>query len=280
VKSYVRKIGPAEAEELLEGNMENRNISQEVVDRYTLEMKEGRWLESGNTISIYKRKDGTVRLLNGQHRLLGVVFSGITIHFVIVEEDTEDVFKVFDSPYVRTTAQVLSLMGMTNVNARQSMARFVINYESHIGSSDPWSRRSIPTTRVIAWLEQQDERMINAVMADYTQMRSRDHLTNTWYAGLDFLVRSRSKQPEQWLIFHEGYVNGSYLKADSPIYALKTYTANRSRPQGRSGRYQQSAWDRQAHLAVAIRAWNDFTLDETAKVYRFQKNWLPMPGIS
>jgi hypothetical protein len=276
MKSYVKKIGPAEAEVLLEGNMDNRNISQEVVDKYTLEMKEGRWMESGNSISIIKMPDGTIRLLNGQHRLLAVVFSGITLNFVIVEEDDEGVFKVFDSPYVRTTAQVLALAGMTNVNVRQAMARMAINYESHIGSTDPWTRRSIPTSRVMAWLDEQDQRMINAVMADYVQMRSRDHLTNTWYAGLDFLVRSRSKQPEQWLIFHEGYVQGAYLKADSPIIALKHYTANRTKA---GSRYQQSAWDRQAHLAVGIRAWNDFIADDTAKVYRFQKNWLPMPEI-
>jgi hypothetical protein len=157
------------------------------------------------------------------------------------------------------------------------MARYAINYEKHIGSDEPWRRMAVNTSQVLEWLSEQDPRKVHAVISDFTQMRTYNPTTNTWYAGLSWLVRDKTKQDvSKWIQFHDAYVTGVSLHAGSPVLALRQYTVNRSRS---GGRYQQSAWDRQSHLAVGIRAWNDYVDGREARVYRFMKSMLPMPDV-
>ena len=40
---------------------------------------------------------------------------------------------------------------------------------------------------------------------------------------------------------------------------------------------QSDTWDRQAHLAVGIRAWNDWLSVREGRFYRFTRKSLPMP---
>jgi hypothetical protein len=68
-------VTPSAAKALLNENKYNRRVNQRKVDLYTREMRAGRWRLSNDMICI--STDG--QLLNGQHRLLAVVASGVTI---------------------------------------------------------------------------------------------------------------------------------------------------------------------------------------------------------
>ena len=73
-------IGPDEASELLKLNTHNRDISQNVVDKYVSEMQMGEWLPTAAGIGI----DETGVLTDGQHRLHEVVKYGGTVQMLIV----------------------------------------------------------------------------------------------------------------------------------------------------------------------------------------------------
>ena len=74
-------LTPERAEELLENNHHNRKITQQRVREYSKEMMSGLWLYNGESIIVSE----SGRLLDGQHRLLAVIDSGVTIETELVE---------------------------------------------------------------------------------------------------------------------------------------------------------------------------------------------------
>lgn len=266
-----QEIDPILAALYLEGNLENRRISKRVVARYAKEMREGRWKKNGSTISIFDNGK-RVRLLNGQHRLLALIEADVTLTFLIVPEESEDVFNTIDTGYNRNVSQLLSLAGHSNTNALQAMCRIGILMEDR--PDELWGSPDIPATRLMEWLDKQDQDKVKQSVHSFTEAHARFPATNTWYAGLCWLVLNNSADSDKWIVFHEGYTTGANLPSGSPILTLRQYTLNRSRA---SGKWAQSAWDRQAHLAVGVRAWNDWLAGREVQFYRFMRTSLPMP---
>ena len=74
------RITPAKAEKMLNMNHDNRHLRAGVVEKYSLDMKAGRWTECIDPIAFYEDGD----IADGQHRLWAVVESGTTQDFIIV----------------------------------------------------------------------------------------------------------------------------------------------------------------------------------------------------
>jgi hypothetical protein len=74
------RITPAKAEKMLNKNHDNRKLRAGVVEKYTEDMRSGRWTECIDPIAFYEDGD----IADGQHRLWSVVESGTTQDFIIV----------------------------------------------------------------------------------------------------------------------------------------------------------------------------------------------------
>jgi hypothetical protein len=74
----VRDVGPKEAEVLLGKNQRNRRINKNTVDEYANLMISGKWHPDADTPIKLSYED---QLLDGQHRLMAVVESGVTLPF-------------------------------------------------------------------------------------------------------------------------------------------------------------------------------------------------------
>jgi hypothetical protein len=97
----VLTIGPAQAEDLLQNNAGNRNVSPMTLARYAATMRNGDWQMSPEPLVFAP----SGRLLNGQHRLRSVLASGTTQPFLCVFAVPENVFAVLDRGKPRTVAQ-------------------------------------------------------------------------------------------------------------------------------------------------------------------------------
>jgi len=75
------KIGPKKAAELLENNDHNRKITQSRVSEYAKEMRNGMWMYNGETIT----RSVSGKLMDGQHRLLAVIASGVEIDVEFID---------------------------------------------------------------------------------------------------------------------------------------------------------------------------------------------------
>jgi hypothetical protein len=113
MKTETRLITPKDAETLLQKNSLNRLVRPNVVLEYSRQMTAGLWKENtGEAIKI--ASDGTI--LDGQHRLLAQLKSGISITYLIITDMEREVFPVLDSGSKRTSGDVLFIAGVTSGN--------------------------------------------------------------------------------------------------------------------------------------------------------------------
>lgn len=108
----VEVITPTYAAELLKMNTNNRAVRQSKVDLLAESMKKGEWELSNDAIVI---SDGNV-LLNGQHRLMAVVKSGMSCAFIIYKGAADRTFEIMDTPSLRSLADVVKHKGCANQN--------------------------------------------------------------------------------------------------------------------------------------------------------------------
>jgi hypothetical protein len=118
-------IGPAKAKALLGASDQNRNVRIQRVDRYARDMRAGEWLMTGEPIQI--APDGSMH--NGQHRMLAVIASGVTITFPVMRDVPFEYQAVADSGAARTFSDVLKLQfGEMDASTLGSMVRLVHLY--------------------------------------------------------------------------------------------------------------------------------------------------------
>lgn len=114
-------VTPALAAEWLRLNTKNRNLNARLVADYARDMQSSAWIYNGEAIK--RAIDGT--LLDGQHRLAAIVQSGVTLQMLVVEGLDASAQDTMDSGRKRTSADVFSIHGETNVNVLASIARRV-----------------------------------------------------------------------------------------------------------------------------------------------------------
>ena len=115
-------ISPKYAEELLKLNTNNRKIRQSKVDSLAESMKKGEWELSNDAITI---SEGNV-LLNGQHRLLAVVKSGVPCNFILYTGAPDSSFGIMDTPSLRRVSDVISRMGgASSIAADVTVSKFL-----------------------------------------------------------------------------------------------------------------------------------------------------------
>lgn len=103
-------ITPRMAEELLEKNTNNRNVSPAKIKRYATAMEEGRWKQNGETLKMSL----SGRLMDGQHRLMAIIKTGTPQTMTIASQLAEDAVTTIDCGMKRTTAHTLEYAGLKN----------------------------------------------------------------------------------------------------------------------------------------------------------------------
>jgi hypothetical protein len=121
MKTKLKTISPKQAKELLKKNIRNRSISSATVKKYTILMKKKAWMVTGDSIKI--SADGN--LMDGQHRLLAVVASGVPLQTVIVEGVEDMAFRVLDSGYSRDARHIVDSFGIPHPKTAATAIRIL-----------------------------------------------------------------------------------------------------------------------------------------------------------
>jgi len=116
-------ITPQYAKLILENNTHNRPVRERHVKFLKDEMANGRFVETGDTIKI--ADDGT--LLDGQHRLLACVESGVGFHAIIVFGVGKEAFTVIDTGKKRSASDTLYIAGISRPDKLASIAGVLSN---------------------------------------------------------------------------------------------------------------------------------------------------------
>ena len=107
LKYYEIEVSPEMAKEWLEKNNQktNRKIDRKQVEKYKREIKSGNWMLNGDTIRFYI--SGT--LADGQHRLIAIVETGITVLCSIIENVPDEAKSTIDVGKSRKNTDVFVL---------------------------------------------------------------------------------------------------------------------------------------------------------------------------
>jgi hypothetical protein len=112
-------ITPDIAAKMLRTNTKNRPVSRATVDRYAEIMKRGEWVLNGDTITF----DENNVQVDGQHRCLAVIKSGVTIPCIVVRGVSVDAFLTKDGGKRRSNADVLGINGVKHTRATAAAIR-------------------------------------------------------------------------------------------------------------------------------------------------------------
>jgi hypothetical protein len=105
MKTEIINVSPEIAKHMLLSNTINRAVRPLKWKKYSQEMKSGHWKLSHQGIAF----SNNGKLLDGQHRLLAIVDSGITLPFMVTYGLDESLFSKIDVGFLRTTSEVTKI---------------------------------------------------------------------------------------------------------------------------------------------------------------------------
>lgn len=164
INSWNEFIDPKRAKELLSNNYaNNRRIRQTWVDVIADMMQRGEFRSLNGQNAIIIGTDGA--LYDGQHRLMAIIKSGVTLPFEVKTTDTpiED-FSTYDYAQVRSASDIVDVANAKSVCA---IARCIISIENSNVTmhSALWGRKddhkTIPRTEVVKYVNANQERLVD-----------------------------------------------------------------------------------------------------------------------
>lgn len=127
-------ITPTVAKQMLTTNTANRPIKANRVLQYSKDMKNGLWKEdTGETIKVSE----TGKILDGQHRLLAILKSSVSVNLHVATGVKDESFSVIDTGVKRTSSDVFNISGIKNSTTASGIVnRYIIINRSAGGSKE------------------------------------------------------------------------------------------------------------------------------------------------
>lgn len=112
LKFSVVEITPKDAEVLLSKYLHNRPISRDNINKYAIQMSEGKWHLNGEAIIINDK---------GYHRLAACIQAGVPFQTVLIEGVKHETWTTIDTGKTRSAGDVFGIMGITNPTQKASI---------------------------------------------------------------------------------------------------------------------------------------------------------------
>lgn len=235
-------ISPPLARRILELNADNqRNHRQSLSDRYARDMGTGRWTEkNGQPINIATNG----RVINGQHRLQGIIKSGKTVRFDVNMGISPDAIVVIDAGASRSAVDVIRTSGGTDLSGIASIVRWIIMWE--MGTPTGRGGRFAPTPLELKQRYEADSDLFNTAAARGGDAYARGLTTKAVGGTAYFLFAKKNKAIADDLF--DQIVSGLNLQGDDRGAAWQLRSRLFARASAKLARHEQ--------LALFIRAWN------------------------
>jgi hypothetical protein len=217
------EVTPAKAKEwLAKFNSGNRNMRSVTVDSFASDMLKGHWSQNHQAIAF--GLDG--KLKDGQHRLAGIVRSGVSIWFLIcrdvpdrIEGSKAKVMDTIDRGNSRSVADVLKLSHGYKVDA--NMISAACGAIATLSVSNPFVRvRKLSVSTVLSIVERYKKGLQFASENRPVTLRLR---SSPICGAIAFAYAVSPKKTEDFFI---PFATGVGLAAESPTLILRNYIMN------------------------------------------------------
>jgi hypothetical protein len=146
-------LTPELAKSYLIHNVNNRSVREGHMEALARDMAAGRWRVTGDSIKF----DTNNELVDGQHRLLAVVKSNVTIRVLLVLGVEPDVRPVIDGQATRSAGDVLAIRsgGEKNISTLAAAARIALARENGSWATVGNTRSQVfSNVEIVDWLDQ------------------------------------------------------------------------------------------------------------------------------
>lgn len=127
MRTRIETITPHDAKAILSRNSGNRNVRNSIISQYAEMMKNGEWDLTPHGIVI----DTSGNLLDGQHRLHGVIMADIAVNFTVTRDANPEIFRSLDRGAHRSDHDLIGGKRMV-VEACSGLARFIYPNDKNI----------------------------------------------------------------------------------------------------------------------------------------------------
>lgn len=238
-----KTITPQIAEEILRKNTNKRTVKVSHVKWLASMMSDGKWKMNGDTICV-----NSDVLIDGQHRLMAVVKSGVTIECLVVEGLESHVFDTKDSCSRRSASDTLHMAGVENPIRVASALKVVDELTSVFSCS-----------RLNHHFSNQDAEellKLHPGIIESVRLNSKSkYVAASILAGCHYVFSKKSR--DQADFFVGSLMSGIELDAASPIYALRERLIN--------NKHRNSKLERRFVLMLIIKAWNAFRSGKSSR---------------
>lgn len=252
------------AEAWLERNTTNRRLSDDIVQKYAADMREGRWHYDGSPI----RFDRDGRLLDGQHRLWAIIESQTEQKFLVVSGLETRAFVTIDTGKRRSVADILSIEHPTVKSTMHLAALGGLMWKWDQGMRGKSllpnrGRTAAPTEALVDYINPQIEHLVHLNSRASSVANRRPGIGSSTLGLAMHVFEQIDKADSDW--FFDRLADGAGLDAGSPILALRNLLERAV-----AGKDRRSSLPTDFALAVVIKAWNSYRRGEEVQYLRFR----------
>lgn len=259
-------ITPAYAAELLKMNTNNRAIRQSKVDALAESMRKGEWELSNDAITI---SEGNV-LLNGQHRLMAVVKSGVPCNFIVYTGAPDSTFDIMDTPSLRKVSDVIQRKGGTNTVRMQAtiaaVSRWIDDYENNWETLFRFDNHARGTRREAITYYEEHKDILTKWLNRAAQIVEKNValLPTTTLAGFAVFLESKLNHSEEKIAtFLKELILDGMTSNGTILYARKRLLRNKMKLE---------TLKRGDDIRLLVRAWNDFCLGRQVQIIKMNED--------
>ena len=200
-------VTPSQATDWLVSKWRNRNLSDQTVLKYAIDMEEGRWVPNGQPIIFSDRG----QLIDGQHRLSAVALANVSVPLFIVRGVSEDHASTIDQGRSRSAADSLKI---EEDSKRPKLRIAVVRVMNHVLYEDEVKHRVLTNTAAMEKARKHRATLDWAVEHFDTRIRAPIVAAACLYYPINTKGATR---------FVERFMSGEMLSAGDPELTLRQH---------------------------------------------------------
>lgn len=246
-------ITPTMAADILKNNQDNRAITKSKVESYASDMLAGRFIGlNGETIKIAAGGE----LNDGQHRLMAILKSGVTLETLVTFGLERDSRMTLDQGKVKSPGDYLGMSGLKNSHKLAAIAHVIYCFEngklpSAHGATEYLGGGNVTKSELLAFTSERLDKIQQATEATFGHM-ARSLATETRLAAAFYIINQASVASDDVAYFFDRLLDGAQIAADSPILICR----NRLIAEKSSKRRVPVA----RFLEIVIKGWNYYRI--------------------
>lgn len=251
------ELTPELASLLLVLNTHNRTVKENVLNKYVVDISEGRFPLNGETIIVCK--DDV--LGDGQHRCLAVTMTGKSVNVIVVFGIDPEARTTMDQGTAKTAGDFLHMESYSDANALAATANKLIQIEKYgkfsIGSESPTKQQILEYAR-----EHPDIAESLRVVG-----KPRGIANKTLLAAAHYLMSRKDREAADYFI--QRLIDGTGLSKTDAIYVLREKL-----------RSKEKRLTSNEQMKAIIMAWNNWRSKRQVKtVTHFVKKGVKLPEL-